>query len=437
MVDGRIPSNQFPSYGSSLTIEELTPAGPGFKLRQLILMGPSLPFMGAEWGSELNMHTEYYPGNPEATQQVLGPRELPSSWEGEWNRTRMGRVPTIYMDEQGATNRIVSPMVLRELFEDIHRSGQRLRVTWAVQGATIIGDPRRGLAHAEDVKMIRVGRIKTFKTPIDRHTDMHWSAEFHWLGRGAQQDKAAAVRSDNNLATAANGLEASVNASIKAANSKIVSSTPANRKSATHFTLGQLEQLASLPTKTAQVYARQLQQNVSAFKRIGDVVQKLRSQPFAASNAVVDFARNTTAISNRFIDDMGQQPPEQRALKAKVSSLLRTNNYFAEIVRAAVLNARRAQDIERQTRQVLLSGANRGALSVKESQTTRAGDVIAIHVCKEGDTPQVVSRKYYQNADHGLDILKANRLPYYTPTFNKGQILIIPALTSALARSRA
>lgn len=438
-----------------MTIEELGPSGPGFQPRKVVLLGPSLPFMGAEWAFENNIITTWYPGNAtEATQQNLGPREMPSTWEGIWRRTLMGKSPTIYTDEAGASHRLIHPHVLREILEDIARTGVRLRVTWAVRGKEGGGQRTTGSSRSFnldgtvrldrilsgdttdiDVKIVREGRIKTFRTPIDRHTDIRWTIEFHWMSRGGRQDKAASVREDDDAATAAQALEASVNATIEATNEKIRSSTRLIRKSATRLTLGQLENLANAPLKLVTSLTRKLQQNVNSFKRIGDIAKKLRSQPFSIANAVVDFARNTTAIANNFLNDMGRRPPEQNSLKLKVSALLRSANTFNKISNGVVLNARRGYELDTTIRQILVSGANRGALSVRASTSTRAGDIIAIHISKTGDTPQTVSKKYYGNADQGVSILRSNRMSWFTPSFRPGQILIIPALGTASSKA--
>jgi len=435
MAFGQIPADQLFAYGSSISVEETGPAGPGYKPRKIVLIGPALPFQGAEWGFENNLITTWYPGNgTEATQQNLGPKETPSAWEGEWKRTLMGKAPSIYVDENGTTNHIVSPHVLREVFEEIARAGVRLRVVWNVQGTSKVGNPRENNTRNDRFQLVREGRVKSFKTPFDRHTDIRWNIEFEWLGRGGRTDRVTSVREDQDLSKAANALEASVNASVAAANAKIVSLTPKNRLSATRLTLGQLENLASLPTKLVQGYTRKLQSIVSDFKRVGDIVLKLRSQPFSVANTVVDFARNTVAVTNAFVDAMGRKPPEQLSLKAKVSSLLRAAKYFGDTSDTARLNARRGYELDITTRQVLVSGANRGALTVKQSSSTRAGDIVAIHIAKTGDTPQRVSVLYFGNPDQGATILRSNRLPLYTPTFRPGQILIIPALTNAAAQ---
>lgn len=444
-------------YGSSLVIEELGPAGPDFRPRKVTLVGPSLPFMGAEWAVANNLVTTWYPGNSaEATQQVLGPRELPSTWEGEWNRTRMGRRPAIYSDESGVERRIVSPHLLREAVEAIVRAGVRLRVTWAVSGQEAVGStvggsfPRRnpdGTVVAErsvaldtrpiDVQIVREGRVATFRTPIDRHSDIRWSLEFHWYGRGGKQDKTASVREDEKADQAAAALEATVNATVAATLTAIVNSTPDVRKSATRFTLGHLENLASTPTRLVTQLTRQLQQNVSNFRRVGEIGKRVAAQPLAVQQAIIDFARNTKTAANDYQDLLGRRPAELNTNKLRVAAMLRAQNTFARISQTAARNARQAYELEVAQRDAVVSGGNRGALTVRESSTTRAGQLIAIHVTKERETPQTVSVRYYGNPDQGVAILRANRLPYHQPSFRPGTILVIPAVTNVAAQAGA
>lgn len=440
MAFGDVPADQLAKYGSSLVIEEMGPSAADAQPRRLVLVGPSLPHQGADWGHTNTVVTTWYPGNgDDATQQVLGPRELPSNWEGEWKRTLMGKVPCIYTDENGETNRIASPMVLREVLEAISRGGVLLRVVWAVSGAMIIGSPRGSLTTTrstqnQDVSIVRIGRIKQFRTPITRHTDVKWNIEFDWKGRGNQSERIANVRLDQDLAYASVGLEASVNASVDELNKRIVSSKKDIRKSASNLTLGQLESIANTPTRLATAYTRKLQANVSNFKRIGNIAQTLRTQPLSVAKTMTDFANNTMAVSNVFLDQMGRRPAELNSTKTRVSSILRANVYLNNQASAAAVNAQRSAELQRVVRQQIVSGGNRGAISVSASSSTRAGDIIAVYIAKSGDTLQRVSMRFYGNPDQGAAILRSNRMPVYTPMLRPGQIVIIPALTNSPAQ---
>jgi hypothetical protein len=430
-----IPSDQLANLGSSVTIEELEPTTPGGKPRRLILVGGALPLAGqADWAGESSLVTTWYPGNGvEASQQLLGSKLASSSWTGEWNRTRMGRAPSYLFDETGAQRSIVDPTELYLAIEDFREAGARLRVTWSVKGREILGT---NLSSAEptdrsvDFEIVREGRIKTFKINPDRATDVKWTIQFDWSSKGGRIDRVASVRRDEDLALASTAATRAIDALDFYVDTKIVSVKKGARLSAGRLTLGQLESLANAPLKAVNAAMAKLRYNVNQFKRAGDLARKLASTPFALANSVLDFARNTTAIANQFVDSFGRTPPELLATKQKVADLARATKYFGGIEQGMRGAASAASALDVRMREALVAGANRGALTVKESSTTRQGELIAIHVCKAGDTPQRVSQKYYRNPDQGEAILRANRRPLHTPTFRPGLILIIPALTN-------
>lgn len=417
-----------------MTIEELTSPTPGGKPRRIVLIGASLPFQGAEWGGDSRLSTTWYPGNPEASQQVLGPTELPSEWSGEWNRTRMGRAPTIYYDETGTASAIIDPSELWTTLDDFRIASARLRVTWAVRGKSIIGPSATGPQSREkdeSFQVVREGRLKTLRAQVTRATDIKWSATFEWLSRGQKQNRVANVRRDDDLALATSAVEQSITALGEIVNGTIQSAKSTIRKSATNLTLGQLEAIANAPLAAVNRALSKLRYNVNQFKRVANIARKLATTPFSVANSVLDFARNTVGIANQFTNEMGRTPVELQSTKSKVADLVRASKYFGNVSTAMQQTAARAAELERRLRFVLVSGAGRGALSVRESATTRQGDIIAIHVCKAGDTPQKVSVKYYGTPDQSDAILRSNRLPLYTPTFRPGLPLIIPALVNA------
>lgn len=424
------PVEQVVQTGSSLTIAELT-ARSGAKPRTVVLTGGGLPFMGAEWGSQLVMKTTWYPGNAaEATQQILVPIELPSQWEGMWRRTILSRAPAKYTDETGEQQEVIDPHLLREIIETIHRQGARLRVTWAVSGKMLIGNPKDERGTSQDVRIVREGRISQFATPIERHTDIRWRATFEWMSRGGTSDRVVRSSSDEDPGAAANALQASVLASIEAQNTTIITKRADVPLSATNLTLGKLESLADLPRKAVERYTRSLQKLVNDVKRVGDIGRKFALTPVTVQNGLLDFARNTTAVANQFVTDIDRTPPELLTNKYKTQDLLRSSRYFGNMIVAAQANAARGRDLADRIRKKQVSMPNTGVMTVRDSASSRAGDIIAIHITKDGETPQRVAQKYYGNADRSIDILRANRLPWHTPTFTRGTKLVIPVLVN-------
>lgn len=51
-------------------------------------IGNQMPFQPFEWGGEQRLVKDYYPGNPEAVVQVLGPKEGPLTIKGRWKDKR-------------------------------------------------------------------------------------------------------------------------------------------------------------------------------------------------------------------------------------------------------------------------------------------------------------------------------------------------------------
>lgn len=441
MPFGEIPVAQLAQYGSSLTIEETTaPARSGTaQPRKVVLSGSALPFRGAEWAGENALTTTWYPGNSdEATQQNLGPRELPSAWEGEWRRTLLGRTPVRITDETGQESLVVRPDVLRDTLEDMYRGGARLRVTWAVTGASIDGPAKDGTLRDVSMRIVREGRAKSWRFPHDRHTDIRWSVEFHWLGRGRDGARVSNAKDDTDVTALAAGLEASINATTAAIDNNVRTQPGKAPKAVPQITLGQLEQLAKLPSTLVKAYSRKLQSVVSDFKRVGDIAHTLASQPASIANTVIDLAHNTASVANNFIDEMSRIPLELQSTKTRVASMLRAANGLGKTTDSAIRNARQAQAIQRQVEKSSARYAATGhelARRVRSSSTTRAGSILAVYITKAGETSYALSMKFYGTPDHARDILRANRLPEYTPIFRRGQIIFIPALAGSQQRS--
>lgn len=422
-----IPIDQLANYGSTVTIEETESPLPGKKPRKLVLAGGGLPKKNAiDWTSEMRMVTTWFPGNgTEATQQVLGPMDPPSSWAGEWNRTRLGRTPCAFTDENGATKAIVDPMVLWAIVDTVQRQGARLRVTWTVRGREIVGlgDTDR----AVDVNVTREGRLKSFKVSPAMHTDIPWTMEWHWASRGGKQNRAAQIAQDEDLSAATSALSSSILATLLY--QQVLMGVPDGLKDIpNHITLGQLESLARTPLLKVNNMLAKLRLTQGNFERAGLLAKKLQATPYAIANSVLGFARDSVTSATSFVDEMGRVPFEKTATKTKVSDLARSWRLFSMVVEQTTGVARQATELDAKMRRTLVAGANRGALSVRDSSSTRAGDIIGVYMAKAGDTPERVSTKYYKTADQGEAILRANRLPLYTPTFRTGQILVIPAL---------
>lgn len=138
----------------AFVIEEITG-----QRRSVALRGRALPHQGsASWGGRMRTKSNWYAGNPEATLQVLGPEELPTTIEGWWkDRYLSADVSVTGFDAPTTSEELVA------IFDAIRIAGQALRVSWGPH-------VREGVLTKFEVKPIRV-------------EDHPWEAEFTWYKR--------------------------------------------------------------------------------------------------------------------------------------------------------------------------------------------------------------------------------------------------------------
>lgn len=148
--------------------------------RVLRLQGRSLPYRPVSWTGTQRMKTSWYPGNPEATQQVLGPKEEPTEVEG-WLRSRYLATGTdqdqgdpAILKEGGSITKLDTPEKVRDVLDSMRHSGQPLRVSWG--------------------GIIRIGRIQKAEFPHDRLEDIGYKLMFEWKSRGQKVARANASR---------------------------------------------------------------------------------------------------------------------------------------------------------------------------------------------------------------------------------------------------
>lgn len=203
---------QAPAVAFPFTISETTGNPP----KTLILRGRSLPYRGANWGAELRVDVKYFPGNPVAQSQVLGPMWTPTTIRGMWkdvflfedeNAVRLLNFPEIGTPGVPGTfnggksfqsggsigsDRARRARVVRDAMFLLQRSGQLLKVEWG--------------------SISRFGFIKSMDFDHDREEDIRWEMEFTWI---ADTEAAPIVKSRPGLDSA--GLLARILAALAAA----------------------------------------------------------------------------------------------------------------------------------------------------------------------------------------------------------------------------
>jgi hypothetical protein len=411
---------------SVLTIEEQT----GQK-RRLSLKGGGLPFRGASFAGETVVSTTWNNGNPEATQQVLVSKEVPSDWEGQWRTTQLLGTPCEY-DGPDGFHHVGLAYELVQLFEQIRIAGQLLRVTWTNEVQRKNNEGGNGALHSH--RQTRLGRLTGFDPSYDNLDDIRWKMTFDWVSRGDTTPKSVDFRGEDLIAATRDAIQKQ-DAVAKAVAQNLLRSLEAQgfrRKNyASTFTLGQLEQIANSPIEMVDSFARTANAVSNRLKKVGDLVLKVRAIPFAIAGRALDVANNAVSVATSFSDNISQKCPEQQMLGTKLSSLTRTASYFSDVQTQSQLmeaaNSRLAQ-------QARLRKSELAGQAQPRVNSPKNGDLIAVHLPRDGETMVTISDKYYK-ADLSAELAKANALPANTirpPRFP----LIIPTRSTLEARGQ-
>jgi hypothetical protein len=142
------------------------------------LVGRALPLRGTmKFHGKQRVKTTFYPGNPVASQQVIGPTLEPTTFSGDLSDRYLG---------DGQAKGLV------DLLDDLRARGCSVEVTWGGSvassgaGQSVSGSP-----------IVRVGVISDFAFTPDRIQDITWEATFDW--RSAGQAAAPAISSTSKL----------------------------------------------------------------------------------------------------------------------------------------------------------------------------------------------------------------------------------------------
>jgi hypothetical protein len=429
------------AVSSSLTIEEVDDPGSGRSRRSLVLTGPGLPFWGASWESSTKLVTKWPAGSREATQQVIGPREMPSTWQGQWRRNLLGRSPARFTDETGARLSLADPMAIWDALEGMALGGLRLRVTFSLvdQGSDeilttgpqgVVTRSTRAADPNRQIKIVREGRAGRQRVSLQRLDIVDWEVTFEWVGRGAGQQKTAPVR-DDSLTAAVNDAQAAVQQLLAMQQATaFLQSNPHVPRSAGTLTLGQLERLANAPILVTKRFTQQVQRNLDDLARVVGVARTVAVLPLSVAGQAVTSAANTVDLCKATADTLTQTPPELLALRGSVADLVRGAKFSADTRALAARIARDtlvAEQAMRVRAAVVGLQGKPGAREVKMAPS----DVLAVHVARPGDTPQRISLRYYGTPDRGADILRANNLPLYQVQLPVGRPIVIPAASTS------
>ena len=375
---------------STVTIEELTG-----KKRKIELRGPGQPLRPAAWEGEQTVATQWYPGNEDATQHVLGPKELPSDWNGVWKTTQMLRCPSLWTPQPGQTPQQVGfAYALNDIFESLRADGQLLRVIWANESLAPTGASQNAIPQ-RSYKKVRIGRLTAYKGSFDRLDDLAWNATFTWTGRGDRQVQVQTVSKD---------LTAAIQSAINSCDGVTAKQNTGLRAPPTRFSLGSLEALVKAPLATVDSFARFANSITGRLQDLGNIILQVRDTPAAILGRGIDVANNAVAVANQFQDAISRQGPETLALSNRLSMMTATLSYYNGAMTEAQVMADANAGFSRMAAQRRASVEPGGVGS---------GEMQDVYIPRDGDTMTTIALRFYQ-ADVSAELSRANGLPGYT-----------------------
>lgn len=386
---------------SVVIIEERT----GSK-RRVELVGGGLPIQGANWSGLQLLVTNWNPGNPEATQHVLGPQEVPSDWDFVWNTTRLIRTPITVQEEGGQEFEVTRASTLATILEDIFRGGALLKVTW-ISSAAEQSQP--------SPRQSRIGRASEWDFAYDRPDDINGSVSFAWIGRGEDQPKASDVRGQDPLALTQAAINAANAAAAAVARDVIRNPNRNQEPGASTFTLGQLEAIANGPRELMDSFARAANSISNRLKKIGDIIITVKETPAAILGRLVDVANNGVSVANQFMDQVTREGPETQSLRNKVNVLTKNASYFSASQNQAA-NMAVAMELLAEAARRRQSSVIPSAGSSRRQDKMRTDDNFQIHIPRADETMLTIAQKYYGSPDLADELAIANGLPGYTIT---------------------
>lgn len=162
--------------------------------RVILLRGRALPYQGVAWGGTMRADPNWFPGNPVASLQIIGPTYKPTTITGKWK--------DIFLFNEDSAALLVNFPVLSgpSLPGATERGGETFKSGGSVpsqlaQRARVLRDAielmRRegGLLKVEWGSIVRYGIISDTNFPHDREEDIEYEIEFKWIGDTASQPK--------------------------------------------------------------------------------------------------------------------------------------------------------------------------------------------------------------------------------------------------------
>ncbi len=414
------------SEATAFVLKELT----GPDQREVRLTSYALPIGGYELRGTMRAEVAHYPGNPDATIQVLGPKEEPSTIEGKWSDRFLGAASIFTVN--GAP--ISSAREATRLVDDVRRKGQLLRVSWD--------------------ETVRYGIMTMFVQRWARGQDVEWEIELTWVS----QDRADALSpvvattttpegvvtavgasiqaavAQNGKAGAASDVMASAQGAVSGVRRRLAAAADLNRQ-AQGYVAGAFSLLAAPGNLSRQVAGLSLAIATQMADALDNEVLALRAAyQFEHTTAATttgygtaDGAAKAISPENNAVPPSSGQPsalPAGQAGKVLLSSIVSAAQVGATTGPSATGKALAAAVWGVRTEGSLRSLKRTSAVLARELLEQQERDLIAIYVARTDDDLRDVARRYYGDQRYWRGLKVFNDLDGSLLT--RGQAVLVP-----------
>ena len=410
----------------------------------MTLTDRALPYQGIEFPGKMKVETHYYPGNPIATQQVIGSEEGSTTISGIWNDRFVGpgdalhsRTPMItvagtadissFSTDTGATyvSRSVTDtpstpagtlFQVVQLFDDIRRQGQQVRVSWG--------------------QVIRVGIMTEFKPKWIRPVDVEWSMTFEWASQGESSPQNASPAP--SVSSAAAALNSALNTVASALASlgggkNIPPQTPPNSISTPSQSLASIADQIATSIAAPVDFVNALNAKMQAAMNAGQTMLGLTDQLSNLSTTPAQIALQVAAIASYVVQQF-------RGVEDEIDALPSIYYYnvdlppptppgpvalpIASITPAQMLSAESAARQSRKAaRDARLGAATTRAQFAGMSQPS---NMLSVFIAQEDQDLRRVSTQFYGNPNSWRELAVYNDLP--TSKLYAGQLIFVPQI---------
>lgn len=353
---------------STFTIKELT-----VPKRVVNLTGRALPYRPYKLSGTMRVETTWYPGNPEATVQILGSAEDPTTLNGMWKDVFLKNIPG-QASAPFATingNPIADVLDLVTQIDEIRRMGQLLEVTWD--------------------ETTRVGHLTSFEQTWLRREDMEWSMTFTWISQGDTPGPPI-IAQPVSLGDLREAFQSALQD-----NARLAANAPF---------LVQNKILGPLAgaLRTAQAGVNAIRDTVAgAVTGALDAVSTARRAAGVMDTMIATGQATVQALAQKPFSAMMQGVP---TLSATIGETLAT----AQWARTVAFNQKEIGREAAERRNTLLNNVD--------------GQVLTPYRMRENEDLRTVALKFYGNAESWRQIATFNGLPNAEPT--PGRIIFIP-----------